>query len=288
MQNSNILKINHDLTPNSQHSDSSSLEIRLEKGDLIYPSWSLGDLLNSDELQNLSSHKPKGLWHQAISFHPGNGMLAGSNSKELGDLLARISRHLTDKIQMLLPRYEGAIRLDRVILNNIEAATLGGKNLAKDDLLHLDTLKGCLPDEKRIIKLSCNINLLNTRVWEKGPTLASLLGDTRASNEFFLQGKFGLSQGNSNNDSTAMLEKIGNMLRQSEVIQKKIPRKVLVFPAQSFWLAMTDVCLHSTLRGSNVLEFMFFVEEQALCSGDLSAPCLLQSFFSSAIKLAAA
>lgn len=288
MQNSNILKINHDFTHNSQHSDSSSLEIRLEKGDLIYPSWFLNDFFNSDELHNLNSHKPMGLWHRAISFYPGNGMLAGSNSKELGDLLARISRHLTDNIQVLLPRYKGAIRLDRVVLNNIEAATLGGKNLAKDGLLHLDTLKGCLANEKRIIKLSCNTNLTNTRVWEKGPALASLLADTRARNEFFLHGKFGLSQGNPNNDSTGMLEKIGNTLRQSEVIQKKIPRKVLAFPAQSFWLAMTDVCLHSTLRGSNVLEFMFFVEEQALCSGNLSAPCLLQSFFSSDIKLAAA
>jgi len=288
MQNSNILKIKPDLTHNLQLSDSSSLEIRLEKGDLIYPSWSLDDLFNSDELQNLCSHKPKGLWHQAISFHPGNGMLAGSNSKELGILLGRISRNLTDKIEFLLPRYAGAIRLDRVILNNIEAATLGGKNLAKDDLLHLDTLKGCLPDEKRVIKLSCNINLTNTRVWEKGPPLASLLDDNRAGNEFSLQGKYGLYQGNPNNDSAAMLGKIGNILRQSEVIQKKIPRKVVVFPPQSFWLAMTDVCLHSTLRGSNVLELMFFVQEQALCSGNLSAPSLLHSFFSSVIKHAAA
>ena len=288
MQNSNILKMKHDLADNILPTDSSSLEIRLEKGDLIYPSWSVDSYFNSDELQSLCSHKPKGLWNQTISFEARNGKLTGANSKELESLLGRISRLLTDKIQILLPRYAGAIRLDRVILNNVEAATSGGKNLAKDDLLHLDTLKGVMPGEMRVIKLSCNINAANTRVWEKGPSLATLLADGRARNELNLQGKPGLYQSKSNNDITAMLEKIGNRLRESEVIQKKIPRKVVVFPAQSFWLAMTDVCLHSTLRGSNVLELMFFVQEQALCSGDLSAPSLLHSFFSSAFKHAAA
>ena len=273
MQHSNILKINRDFTDSSLPSDSSSLEIRLEKGDLIYPSWSL---------------EPKGLWHQTISFHPKNGRLAGSNSKEIETLLGRVSKVLMDKIQVLLPKYEGAIRLDRVVLNNVEAATSGGTNIAKDDLLHLDTLKGGLPRETRVVKLSCNINLTNTRIWEKGPSLASLLVDSRARAELILRGKSGFYHDHSGNNITAMLEKIGVTLRQSEVIQKKIPRKVVVFPAQSFWLAMTDVCLHSTLRGSNVLELMFFVQDQALCSGDLSAPCLLQSFFSSAIKQAAA
>lgn len=287
MQNSNILKMKHDLADNILSTDS-SLEIRLEKGDLIYPSWSPDSFFNSEELQALCSFKPKGLWNQIISFEARNGRLKGANSKHLESLLGRIAKHLTDKIQILLPRYAGAIRLDRVILNNVEAATSGGKNLAKDDLLHLDTLKGGIPGETRVIKLSCNINAANTRVWEKGPSLATLLADGRARNELNLQGKPGLYQSKSNNDITAMLEKIGNRLRESEVIQKKIPRKVVVFPAQSFWLAMTDVCLHSTLRGSNVLELMFFVQEQALCSGDLSAPSLLHSFFSSAFKHAAA
>jgi len=288
MQHSNILKINSDFTDSSLPSDSSSLELRLEKGDLIYPSWSLDSIFNSDELKVLCSYKPKGLWNQTISFHPNNGRLAGSNSKELETLLGRVSKVLMDKIQVLLPKYDKAIRLDRVVLNNVEAATSGGTNIAKDDLLHLDTLKGGLPDETRVIKLSCNINLTNTRIWEKGPSLASLLDDSRARAELASQSKSGFYHDLSGNNISAMLEKIGVTLRQSEVIQKKIPRKVVVFPAQSFWLAMTDVCLHSTLRGSNVLELIFFVQDQALCSGDLSAPCLLQSFFSSAIKQAAA
>lgn len=278
----------HDWTENILPTDSSSLEISLEKGELIFPSWSLDSVFNSDEAQTLCSYKPKGLWNQTISFEPRNGRLTGANSQELESLLGRISKQLVNNIQVLLPRYAGAIRLDRVILNNVEAATSGGKNLAKDDLLHLDTLKGGMPGETRVIKLSCNIHLANTRVWEKGPSLASLLADGRAKNELFVQSKPGLYQSKLNNDVNAMLEKIGNILRQSEVIQKKIPRKVVVFPAQSFWLAMTDVCLHSTLRGSNVLELMFFVQEQALCSADLSAPCLLHSFFSSAFKQAAA
>jgi hypothetical protein len=288
MQHSNILKINRDFADSNLASDSSSLELRLEKGDLIYPSWSLDSIFNSDELKVLCSYKPKGLWHQTISFHPNNGMLVGSNSKELETLLGRVSKVLIDKMQVLLPKYDGAIRLDRVVLNNVEAATSGGKNIAKDDLLHLDTLRGGLPGETRVVKLSCNINFTNTRIWEKGPSLASLLADSRSRAELTSQRKSGFYNDHSGNNIAAILEKIGVILRQSEVIQKKIPRKVVVFPAHSFWLAMTDVCLHSTLRGSNVLEFMFFVQDQALCSGDLSAPCLLQSFFASAIKQAAA
>lgn len=288
MQNSNILKLKHDLAGNSLPSDCASLELRLEKGDLIYPSWSPDSYFNSDELQAICSYKTKGLWHQAISFYPDSGKLVGSNSKEIERFLGRISKNLTDKMQVLLPMYSGAIRLDRVVLNNVEVATSGGKNLFKDDVLHLDTLKGGLPNEKRLIKLCCNINPTNTRVWEKGPPLASLLMDGRARDELFLKSKLGLYQNNFKNDFTSMLEHIGNLIRQSELIQEKIPRKVVVFPAQSFWLAMTDVCIHSTLRGGNVLELMFFVQEHALCSGDLSAPCLLRSFFSSEIKQIAA
>ena len=53
MQYSNILKINRDFADSSLPSDSSSLELRLEKGDLIYPSWSLDSIFNSDELKIL-------------------------------------------------------------------------------------------------------------------------------------------------------------------------------------------------------------------------------------------
>jgi hypothetical protein len=255
---------------------------------LIYPSWSIDSYFNSGELQSLCSYKTKGIWHQAISFSPNTGSLVGSNSKELENFLGRISNKVFDKIQVLLPKYSGAIRLDRVLLNNVEVATSYGKNFFKDDVLHLDTLKGGLPNEKRVIKLCCNINPTNARVWEKGPPLGSLLMDGRVGNELLLKGKTGIYQSNFNNDSASMLEQIGNIIRQSEVIQKKIPRKVIAFPAQSFWLAMTDVCLHSTLRGANVLEFMFFVQEHALCSGDLSAQNLLKSFFSSEIRQTAA
>ena len=90
----------HDLADNILPTDSSCLEIRLEKGDLIYPSWSLDSFFNSDELQSLCSHKPKGLWNQTISFEARNGRLTGANSKELESLLGRISRLLTDKIQI--------------------------------------------------------------------------------------------------------------------------------------------------------------------------------------------
>ena len=79
MQNSNILKMKHDLADNILPTDSSCLEIRLEKGDLIYPSWSLDSFFNSDELQSLCSHKPKGLWNQTISFEE----LAGKGAKQL-------------------------------------------------------------------------------------------------------------------------------------------------------------------------------------------------------------
>ncbi|MFZ4609014.1 MAG: hypothetical protein ACOYNM_04330 [Gemmataceae bacterium] len=55
MQHSNILKINRDFADSNLPSDSSSLELRLEKGDLIYPSWSLDSIFNSDELKVLCS-----------------------------------------------------------------------------------------------------------------------------------------------------------------------------------------------------------------------------------------
>jgi hypothetical protein len=57
-----------------------------------------------------------------------------------------------------------------------------------------------MPGEMRVIKLSCNINAANTRVWEKGPSLATLLADGRARNELDLQSKPGLYQSKSNND----------------------------------------------------------------------------------------
>ena len=71
----------HDLADNILPTDSSSLEIRLEKGDLIYPSWSVDSFFNSDELQSLCSHKSKGLWNQTISYEARNGKLTGANIK---------------------------------------------------------------------------------------------------------------------------------------------------------------------------------------------------------------
>lgn len=288
MQEINAIKISPEMLGTTSVEKSSSLEFRLERGDVVYPSWSLDEFLNPGELQFLCNLNPRGMWSKTIDYHPINGKLNGHNSKDVQSLFGRVSSILLEKIQKLLPKYSGAIRLDRIVLKNSEVATTCGKILERDDLLHLDTLAGAYSEELRLIKLSCNINSKKTRVWEKGPTLADLLLDNRVKANLLLKSKLGRQSFNFNKTSEYIVDKIGVLIRQSDVIQEKMPRKLLVFPAQSSWIAMTDVCLHSTLRGANVLELYFFVRQESLCSIGLSAPSLLDAFFASPIIQSAA
>ncbi len=266
----------------------SSLELGLERGELIHPSWKIDSIVSSEEAAFLCSQKPSGFWNKIISFNPVDRKLVGSNSKTLEQLLIRLSQDLICKTQYLFPSYNSGLQLIKVGLNNTEAATKSGETVDRDDLLHIDTCKGGFLNSSRMLKLSCNIDPTNFRVWEKGPTLFHLFNDERSRTDLLADCKKGLFRTGVNLDPEFVYAKISGALRQSELIQKKASRKLINFPSQSCWLAMTDVCLHSTLRGSNLLELVFMVRENVLSAPELSVPRVLSSFLASHVKQAAA
>ncbi len=65
-------------------------------------------------------------------------------------------------------------------------------------------------------------------------------------------------------------------LKTSEAFQERTQKRRWEFAQGSVWLAMTDACSHSVLRGRFALEHSYFVAPEALALPDESPAALLQ------------
>ena len=73
----------------------------------------------------------------------------------------------------------------------------------------------------------------------------------------------------------AFMLRFHDHLKLSEEFQERGPKKLWTFPPGSAWLAMTDTCSHSVLRGRYALEHSYFIAPETLALPDESPAALL-------------
>lgn len=272
-----------------------SLEERLERGDVVYYPVCPFPLAQGDEHAFLLQQRLASRAHKNISYDPHTGRAAGfaresaAQAEQLRGLLAAFSETATAWLARTLPRYAGAWHLDRVSYRPEEEATRRLRQTARNDLLHVDAFPSRPTNGQRILRLFVNINPSEPRVWVTSDPFARLLE------------RFGAQVGLPSRTGTAWTRRLGDQvlrlfhprrparsvydsfmirfhdfLKANDDFQERGPKRYWSFPPGSAWLAMTDTASHAVLRGRYALEHSYFIPAAVLALPAESPPALLE------------
>jgi hypothetical protein len=271
-----------------------SPEERLERGEvLLYPTAPF-PLPQGADLDFLLEQELGSLAHKNISFDPSTGKVAGfvrrgaAQLERLRSLFTQFSREVTDWLGQTVPRYRDDWQLDRCSFRPQEEATRRLRHTARNDLLHVDAFPNRPSHGHRILRVFANINPREPRIWVTSDPFAKLL--QRYGAAAGLPGHTGpgllkqLREGvlcifrprrarRSAYDSFML--RFHDYLKRNDEFQERGPKRLWTFPPGSVWLAMTDTCSHSVLRGRYALEHSYFISPATLALPDESPAALL-------------
>jgi hypothetical protein len=201
----------------------------------------------------------------------------------------------------LLPRYARAWQLDRVSYRPEEEATRRLRQTARNDLLHVDAFPGRPSQGDRILRVFANVNPSEPRIWVTSDPFAKLLqryGEAAGLPgrqhggwlEHLGEGVLRLFRPNRRRRSAydSFMLRFHDYLKKSEEFQERGPKRLWTFAPASAWLALTDTCSHSVLRGRYALEHSYFVAPSGLALPDESPPALLAAACAAASSARAA
>ena len=268
---------------------------RLERGEaLFYPTAPFA-LPQGADLEFLLQQELGTLAHKNISYNPTNGKVNGfvrrdaAQVERLRTIFVRFSTAATEWLASLLPQYSHGWQLDRASFRPQEEATRRLRPTARNDLLHVDAFPGRPSRGNRILRVFANINPREPRIWVTSDPFAKLL--RRYGEAAGLPGRHGSrwlqqlgqsvlavfrpSVGRRSEYDLFML-RFHDYLKSNEEFQERGPKYLHTFPPGCVWVAMTDTCSHSVLRGRYALEHSYFVSPAVLALPEESPPVLLQ------------
>jgi hypothetical protein len=288
-------------------STATSLEQRLERGEIVTFEPCPFALPAGDDLAFLMAQQLRGAAHKNISYNPANNSVAGfvqssmSQAERLQALLGDFSRRASHWLAALLPAYASAWQPDRVSLRTEEEATRKLRLTARNDLLHFDAFPSRPTRGHRILRLYVNINPADDRIWATSDAFAKVLSqygetvglpgqDRTTWVRKVGQGILGLFQPGMQDrtDYDDFMLRLHHFMKLSDEYQEHAPRKLWHFKPGTAWLLFSDTLSHAELRGQYALEHSFFVSPQALALPDESPPALLERLCRASILPSAA
>ena len=274
-------------------------EERLERGEVLYFPTAPFHLPAGDDHAFLLRQQLGGPVHKNISYDPATGRAGGlarcgtEDAERLRGLFASFSRTTTEWLARALPRYAAGWQLDRISYRPEEEATRRLRHLARNDLLHVDAFPGRPSQGRRILRVFANVNPSEPRVWVTSSPFAALLeqygeaaglpGRTGAHwlgqlregvVRLFRPGKVKRSA------YDAFMLRFHDYLKRNDEFQERGPKRLWTFPPGSAWVAFTDTCSHSVLRGRYCLEHSYFVSPHVLALSGESPAALLNKMCS--------
>ncbi len=279
---------------------------RLERGEVLFYPTAPFALPRGADLDFLLQQELGSLAHKNISYNPANGKVNGfvrrtaEQVEQLRGIFARFSTAATEWLATLVPQYRHGWQLDRASFRPQEEATRRLRPKARNDLLHVDAFPGRPSRGNRILRVFANINPREPRIWVTSDPFAKLLkryGEaaglpSRHGSRWLEQlgqtvlGLFRPNVGRRSEYDLFML-RFHDYLKLNEKFQEKGPKYLHTFPPGCVWLAMTDTCSHSVLRGRYALEHSYFISPTVLALPEESPPVLLQKACALASRRAA-
>lgn len=293
-------------TPAPEDCASNSLAERLERGEVVYYPTAPFALPQGADLEFLLQQELGSLAHKNISYNPANDKVNGfvrqgpEQVERLGHIFARFSTAATDWLTDVLPQYSHGWQMDRASFRSQEEATRRLRHTARNDLLHVDAFPNRPSRGNRILRVFANINPREPRIWVTSDPFAKLLqrygelaGLPRGHGARWLhqigQGVLALFRPGMarRSEYDLFMLRFHDYLKMNEEFQERGPKYLHTFPPGSVWLAMTDTCSHSVLRGRYALEHSYFISPAVLALPEESPPALLEKACAATARRAA-
>lgn len=203
-----------------------------------------------------------------------------ANQPESGEFISFLNSFYQlaeKKLIQALPHWKGSLIPDRVCWRPWELSTRRIRWNARDDFFHIDHFPKRPSKGNRVVRIFMNAGKDDPIVWASTKPLHQLLEDGRKYGEPKVFGqletirreatrknKWWRSAESEISVHDAVYKTIHDGLKKDEVFQEKTIRKIHYFPPGSIWMAMTDSCCHSFLRGSWMVDASWFLPIQ-LC-----------------------
>jgi hypothetical protein len=273
----------------------SSLEERLERGEIEYYPVCPFPLPQGEDMAFLLEQRLASRAHKNISYNPRTGAAGGfarsspAQAERLRGLLETFATTATNWLAQTMPRYARHWRRDQVSYRPEEEATRRLRLKARNDLIHVDAFPSRPTNGHRILRFFVNINPTEPRIWATSDPFGRLL--ERFGNAAGLPspqelrwdrqlrqkvlGIFSPAVAKRSLYDTFML-RFHDFLKAHEQFQEQGPKRFWSFAPGSAWIVFTDVASHSVLRGRFALEHSYFVAPESLALPDESPPALLE------------
>jgi hypothetical protein len=279
---------------------------RLERGEVVSYATAPFALPLGADLDFLLAQQLGSLAHKNISYKPSNKRLGGFVKKDAGQverlrsIFDRFTQAVTAWLATVLPGYSKGWQLDLASFRPQEEATRRLRPTARNDLLHVDAFPNRPSQGRRILRVFANINPREPRIWVTSDPFAKLLK------------RYGEAAGLPGHSGKRWLEQLGqtvlslfhpgrprrsdydlfmlrfhDFLKLNEEFQERGPKYLHTFQPGAVWLAMTDTCSHSVLRGRYALEQTYWIPHHVLALPEESPPVLLDKACKVSLKQAA-
>lgn len=278
----------------------------LERGEIIYFPACPFDLPSESDCEFLRQQQLGSSLHKNISFDPATEKTTGyrfasaEQKQRLRRLLEGFSATATAWLTQWLPRYAASWTLDRVHFRPEEEALRNLREVARNDLLHLDTFPTRPARGRRILRLFVNLHDHEPQTWVTSETFATLLHrygchaglpsniDARWPRRLQL-GVLGLFQPQSRQRTAydRFMLRFHHFLKRQQQFQEKSPKRFWTFAPGSAWLLFSDGLSHGELRGQYALDHSYFISQESLALPAESPAAILERTCNVASPLAA-
>lgn len=216
-----------------------------------------------------------------ISYMPDKNKLWGVRNvtdderKQIKNMLARFSQSAQSLVSSLLPEYQQHLSVGRTSFRPVQVSNRKTSFRKDDKRLHVDAFPSAPIQGKRIIRVFCNINPSEDRVWRIGEPFANVakrflpqIGKPLPGSARFL--RFLRVTKSLRTPYDHYMLNMHDHMKEDEHYQQTVPQQEVRFPPASTWIVQTDHVSHAAMQGQYLLEQTFYLPVDAMQNQELA------------------
>jgi len=237
-----------------------AFELLTDEGRFLSPQWSDGSAKNIS-LEGATLRGARGA----------PGELAA-----LSNMIARFAASAADLVTALFPRYAPYVRRARTSFRPQPAVGRALSWRKDDSRLHIDAFPSRPNHGERILRVFCNVNPGEDRVWRVGEDFASMAKTflPQVSRQLpgapMLLALLRVTKGVRSDYDHLMLG-LHDRAKADRDYQRNCPQQIVRFTPGTTWLCFSDLVMHAAVSGQHMLEQTIHLPVSALYDRD-SAP----------------
>lgn len=222
-----------------------------------------------------------------IGYHPKHHRLWGvrhltdSQHTELKAMLDRFSRSTFTLMQQLMPQYASQLSIGRTSFRPVQISDRKTSYRKDDKRLHVDAFPSAPNQGRRILRVFCNVNPDEDRLWRVGEPFEKVAtrfiphisrpfpGTARALR--FLR----ITKSYRTLYDHYML-RMHDRMKADETYQQQADQQEIRFTPGSSWIVQTDHVSHAAMQGQHLLEQTFYLPVSAMIDSSRAPLSILE------------